>query len=294
MFVVGAYVLITRLARAPRVPKALIALLAAGLAFWGLTALARAHIGEATASRYVYPSAVALLLIGAEAARGLRVTRAGLVVAALVTAAAALGGLGRFHDGSVDLRGRAEATRVALTAVDLSGPAMPPEFVPEPTHAPQVAVGPYLEAVRDLGESPGLPRESVRMARPNERLTIDGVLIAGLGARPLGEPGPPAGTAPQLSVPPDAPVQTRGSCATFTPSTVGTQVTFQLPRNGVRISPKGSIKAQVTLLRFADTGTAVGEVPGGGARLLRVEPDEAPEPWTAGVVADEPVEICGQ
>jgi hypothetical protein len=293
--VLGAYLLISRVARAGRASLTLIAVTATGLAFWLLTGIARADIGEPNASRYIYPSAVVMLLIAAEAARGLRVTRAGLAIAALITAAAVLSGLGKFHDGTTDLKARSSAIRVALAAVEVTGNRMPAEFIPQGDHAPQLQVGPYRQAVADLDETPALTLDEIRRANPVDRAYFDSVVIAGVGAG-LAEDGDRVvvgGTPPTAEPTQDGNVETDGACLSFTPAKVGGRLLFALPANGVRIESKGTLTTKVLLRRFADAPKEVGEVPGGTAKVLRMPGDKASEPWQAGVAVDEPVEICG-
>ena len=65
--VVGVVALLVSLHRRGTASWRLLALIAAPLAFWGLTALARGQLGEPAAPRYLYPGVVFLLLIAAEA-----------------------------------------------------------------------------------------------------------------------------------------------------------------------------------------------------------------------------------
>ena len=293
--VLGAYLLISRVARAGRARQALIAITAAGLAFWLLTGIARANLGEPNASRYIYPSGVVLLLIAAEAARGLRVTREGLIIAALITAAAAVSGFGRFHDGTVNLKASSSAIRVALAAVDATGDGMPADFIPQGDHAPQVQAGPYREAVADLGESPALTLDEIRGASPIDRAYFDTVILNAFGMGLSDDAGtrPAAGAAPTAEPTQDGNVETDGPCLEFTPSKVGGRLLFTLPENGVRIETKGKLAAKVLLRRLGDEPKEAGEVAGGAARVLRLPADKVGQPWQAGVAVDEPVEVCG-
>ena len=117
-------------------------------AFWFLTALARGHLGEPAAPRYLYPGAVFLLLIAVEAAAGVRLSRGALAVAAVILAGALIGNVGAMREGAGYLRDQSAAVDGALAALPLVATRVGPDFQPDPASAPQIRADAYLDAVR--------------------------------------------------------------------------------------------------------------------------------------------------
>jgi hypothetical protein len=85
--------------------------------------------------RYVFADTVAFLLVALECARGIRVTRRALVVAALLTVVAIFGNLFRFKDGRDILLEYSTGSKASFTALELDGAHMNPSFNPA-TEAP--------------------------------------------------------------------------------------------------------------------------------------------------------------
>ena len=136
----------------------LIALIAAPLGFWFLTAVARGQLGEPASPRYLYPGAVFLLLIAVEASAGVRLARGALAVGAVFLAGALLGNVGAMREGAGFLRDESTSVDGALAALPLVAKRVGADFQPDPDSAPQIRSGPYLAAVRDLGSPAPGPR----------------------------------------------------------------------------------------------------------------------------------------
>ena len=83
-----------RIVRQKEVSRGLAVALALAFSYWILIGLNRTSEGRfALLSRYQYPSAVFILLLAAELLRGVRIPRSAAVPAAVVTAAAIIGGI---------------------------------------------------------------------------------------------------------------------------------------------------------------------------------------------------------
>lgn len=96
------------------------AVLAAGGAFWFLTAVnAIPGLRTPASSRYQYPGAIFVLLIAAELLHGVRIERRGLTVAAAVTVAAVISGLILLQDGYNLRREPNDLLRARLAAVEI-------------------------------------------------------------------------------------------------------------------------------------------------------------------------------
>ena len=79
-------------------------------------------------------------------------------------------------DGSDGLRQDSALVRADLRAVALAGNRLPANFRPVPVDAPQILVGPYLEAVAALG-SPADSYAQLLAAPEDVRASADGLLI---------------------------------------------------------------------------------------------------------------------
>ena len=149
-----------------RPPLRFWSLLGGAFSFWALAALFRGGLGAPSASRYLLPGAVFLVLAAVQLASGVVIRARHVLVlasAALVAAVANLGPLGAGRDLINDASRR---TAAQLAVVELYGDSLTPEFQPAPVTTPQLRSGPYLDAVRRYG-SPALPgRISTRSTRP--------------------------------------------------------------------------------------------------------------------------------
>jgi hypothetical protein len=167
---VGA-LLFRRAAITPRVAM----LVAMPLAFWALTGLGRAHLSEPEASRYIYPSAVLLVLLAVELARGIKFRASGVALLAVAVTVAAALNLGVLMDGRDGLRDTSEFVRTELGALELARGTAPPDYRPDTVRMPQVSAGPYLVAVKKLG-SPAFERSELLRAGEPERAAAARVL----------------------------------------------------------------------------------------------------------------------
>lgn len=157
-------------------PGRAIAGIVAALAFWTATALVRAQHHQPDASRYVYPSAMFILLAAIGFLRWRRVTvraAGAIAVAGAVIAAIGLAPLRQYALArtSVDAR-----VRVALGAAEVAGAAGDPTHLPDAHHLGFVTLGDYLNAVRALGSPAFTPGEIARQP-PAYQLLADSRLI---------------------------------------------------------------------------------------------------------------------
>jgi hypothetical protein len=150
-------------------------LVIAGLTFWVLTALGRAQV-SGVENRYSYFGAVFLVLALVELARGARLDRRVGVGICVVLAASAVSNVRALDDGGAFLRGHGTTLRAELTALRMVDSPLPAAFVPEPAWDPNLRLGDYLAAVRELGS----PTESASalLASPEDaREAADRVVL---------------------------------------------------------------------------------------------------------------------
>jgi type II secretory pathway pseudopilin PulG len=255
----GAAVLAWRLRRR-RVHPALWATIAGLLAFWVILALGYGGGRSPTTVRYVYPGAVLVFLVTAEACRGIRIPRAAVVAIFAVALFAISTNLSRLRDGANYLRDFSTTLRGQLTALDIARDRVDPSFTPAYGSAAFALVnaGTYLAAA-DRNGSPGYTPSELSGQSETVREAADATLVP---AERIAPAPVPAGTA------------TRG-CRT---AGSGGAVELAAPAPGaVVIRTAGS--ASVGLHRFASAHVSVGNVSAGSPRLLTFPRDRYAGPW---------------
>ena len=271
----------------------LIALIAAPLGFWFLTAVARGQLGEPASPRYLYPGVVFLLLIAVEAGAGVRLARGALAIGAVFLAGALLGNVGAMREGAGFLRDESTSVDGALAALPLVAKRVGADFQPDPDSAPQIRSGPYLAAVRDLGSPAPGPRALPGMYE-RARAQADEVLRRGLSPRPTPSEAAPAGTAPKVDFVQSASAQAKGACQTLASQGGAALADVVVPPEGLLLRPQGAFT--VSLRRFSDVygDKPVATVPAGGQVLLQLPPDASPVPWHARLAFGGAVRACAR
>jgi hypothetical protein len=257
----------------------LIALIAAPLAFWFLTAVARGQLGEPASPRYLYPGAVLLLLIAVEAGAGMRLTRGALAVGAVILGGALLGNVGAMREGAGFLRDQSTEVDGARAALSLVATRVRPDFQPAPEPAPQIRTGPYLAAVDDLGSPAPSPRALSRMYE-RARASADEMLQRALNPQLAEDGGAPSGAVPRFDSVVSATRTARGACQAFATQTDATADVI-VPPGGLLLRPQSG-GLTVSLRRFSDAygDKPLATVPAGSGQLLLDLPEDAsPVPW---------------
>lgn len=275
------------------IPRALVMALTVGFSFWLLTALARADLADPNAPRYLYPGALFVLLIGTEVLRGWRPRKRALWLLGVGVVLAVVSGFQTIDKGSDGLRETDQWVQAQLTAVDIGGEHMPPGLKIDSIRAPQVTVGPYLEAVRAIGTSPAYTEAELSSFEETRRQLADGAFVRGYEL--IAQPGIalPAGAAPVADPGFGRHVRTRGSClvARQEGGSKLPQIAFTVPPGGMSLrAPGGSLR----LRRFAGTFPGDPNVSGRLARaVVRIPGDRSARPWHALVVDARSLTVCG-
>ena len=227
--------------------------------------------------RYIYPGAIAVLLVAVEAARGVRIQRRGMTILYAVTVVSLATNIALLRDGSGNTRENARLLRAELAAVELDrgrlGPNFPTAFgvrqVLRATGDGERATG-YLTAVRQYGS----PAFSLQELRTQGELTGDvDRAIADANGILLRPTSPP-----------------RGHCAQIR-AKIGQGVSFELPAGGAVLRSRGTT-APLSLRRFGSAFTVpAGQLSPGKWMALSVPRDSAPDPWYAATSA-APLLIC--
>ena len=256
---------IVRLRRAGA-SAALVAFLALLAVLWITGALGSGPLRPPEASRYVYTVAIGVILVTAEAFRGVRVTPAVLLGVLAVMLIALPGNLVHLRETGAALRLTSAETRARLGVLELERPWVKPRFAGGlvlPVRANE-----YFAAVDRFGSFALSPEQIVRQAAP---VRVDADATLGQIVRPRAIPvaGPP------------------GRCLTVPRE--GAAAGFQLPPGGAVL--RSDTGARLRLRRFASKYViAAGPLAAGRFAVVLLPADAARRPWSASV--DATVAVC--
>lgn len=286
----GVVLLLVRARDYVLVPWRLLALLAVPLTFWVLAAAARSDIVGAETPRYLYPTAIFVVLVAVEAADGVRLRRYALVLTAFFVFAASLTGLAKLRDGGRELAGFAQLVRGPLAALEVAGPTrVTPETMPDASFAPQVHAGPYFKAIADGGPIIGGEPAVVRSEEPVREVADDRMQSYFVG---FGDPeGPARGAVPAVEASTGASVTKDAHCVRARPQGTGT-LTLPVPDAGLVVAGPADASAVFRLWGDAFVNKAI---PLGSTepRLLRIPDDGADAQWRMQISFAAPLRLCG-
>jgi hypothetical protein len=296
--VIGTALLLRRLLRgAPMTPR-LVGLLATGISFWIITALARSTLSVPETGRYMYLGAIVIVLAAVELLRDQPITRGAIALATPLVAFFAITGLTALHTGSTGLRWTSNRVTAELGAMEVAAPYAPPSYQLDRALAPDITAGPYLHTVRAIGSSPAESPRGILASGPDPRAAADRVLVE------LEMPRVAAPRATQLTPAPSAPAvlmltsgtqALRGNCIALSPTPATTMTgLLQMPRGGALIRDRGAGPASFSIKRFGDVFLPLaGAAQAHGAVAVTVLPDSAGVAWQLQVSSIAPVSVCG-
>ena len=268
-------------------PRSFWIVLSIPLVLWSMVALAKFR--TPSDPRYLFPSAIAILVVSVEAVRGMRWSRAALVALGVVAVFGVSTNLALLRDSGRQLRNVYTPTvRAELAALELAGDSANPDFEPRdilgqdtPLFLPFAEIGgrgapptgAYQDAVDEFG-SPAFSEQELAEQPEPFRAVADTVLVGALGLRLETAPG---------AVPlPDCETVRAGA---------GGDVSFVLPPEGVTLSATAASQT-VQMRRFADSSAVtIGEIRRGRPALLRAPADESEHPWRV-IVSGGAVRRC--
>jgi hypothetical protein len=285
--------------RGERLPALAAAGLTGALTFWTLVALTRAQTHNAVNSRYLYPSAVFIVICLGALIPWRRTTVVGAALTAGALAFVLVGDLGVMSK-AVSRRGQLdEQVRVVLGASEMIGGAGSPSFTPNPPYLPFLTLGSYLAAVRQLG-SPALTPGQIEAASPANRLLADRTLIDG---EQVGLESPPSleGTSAPTPVASSGIALARvghpgDACLQAKPAAGGAWIELAaVPGSALRISLAGRGTVALYLRRLAAEypPDPRGVLPSGeGARGVGFPVDASRLPWHVRLAPTTTLLIC--
>jgi hypothetical protein len=265
-----------RIYRLGRISERLAATLAILLGFWFLSGLNTNPLAAAEVGRYQYIGIILLVLVIAELMRGVVVGRIATAIIVFVGATAALANAPELFDASDGIADQSVREKGGLAALELSRDQVDPDLQlteenSDVNYLLLMDAGSYLSAVDAYG-SPAYSAEELATAPEPARVAADKVFGAALR--------------PTL-----VPVRTgTGPC-----------VARQLA-GGPVVVPEGVILrahgpgVQVSLRRYASDSfpLALGVLPPGQRKELRIPSDRSQRPWTIQVSGSGAVDVCDQ
>jgi hypothetical protein len=257
--------------------------LATTVTFWLLAGFSYIPGREADSSRYLYAGAALVLLLAADLMRGIRLGRAALLVAGVVTIAAVASNLVPLENGRDWLQAQSVLTRADLAAMDIAERTISPSFALTPEIAGNaflidVDETDYAALRRDHG-TPAYDVEELLGASETARLQADSVLAQAL------------------------PLSTLTHLGGYDPHPTGVGRCLTLPAGGaVALSPGTTLielapgpDAAFSLRRFSrgEYPVATEGAAGGSMTTIRVPRDAAPQvPWHLRVQATQQARVC--
>jgi hypothetical protein len=265
-----------RFRRGP-VPRMAWAALATVLALWLLGAIAVGALRAPDSSRYLYPGALVVLLVGAWLAAGLEWRRPALIALFLLAATGLATNLAQLRVAGAFSRAEAVQQRAVLAGIQIAGPNADPSYVPKIgpssiTYWTGLSVGDYLEAAATYGSIGYSPEEVRELAEPLRKLTDQG-LVSSLGLALTPSPG-------------DAPHR---DCIGLGPKPSGTPALEVAP--GQTLALESDQPATVEVGRFAQApSAAVGSLQPDEVMTLSFPAEAIPDPWHVSSAA--PTRAC--
>ncbi len=271
------------------VPATLWAAIAIALTLWAMQAIAPTILRAPDSARYLFPGAVAVLLVAAELGAGIRWTRAALIALYAVCAVGVATNVLELRDEGNELRDTAAVqARTDLGALELTAGLADPAFdttSAEPASALGLAFGnlaqredeplaAYLEAADAYGGL-GYSPEQIQAQSEADRNRADGLIVAALGValQPAGDAAP------------------RG-CRTIDAATGTSEVGFELPPRGA-VLESAAATGPVEVRRFATVATIpLAGLAADEPALLSIPADAAPQPWQVSVPTAS-LRVCG-
>lgn len=284
---------------------ALVPLLVATVAMWSLICLARFGVAPPNSSRYIYPGAALVVIIGAcvIGRRSITSLTARILVLALLLASL-LSNVGDLRDGTRLWRQAGEDVRSSLGAMTEARRhlTIPADFQPNAYWAPQIKAQPYFAATDALG-SPAWGAAQISTATPAARAAADSVLIRLKAVTVTRVPAAIAGTTPPAVETIAAGTPQAGGpkgCITSIPNPGATQIVIgSLPPQGLLFSAQrigvAQTRVDLRVARYAELGPQkpiAAALPGGPKLRVRAVGTDPTPPWRFQLSSLGPITFC--
>jgi hypothetical protein len=290
-----------RLARLRGVTPRILSLATMLLAFWVITAIARDVLPNPYSSRYLYVSALFVVLLAVEL--GSETTPPWWLQATIgvVAAVAIISNVGALQSAGRTMRDIGLTTRADLTAAEIGRRVMPRDYFLHEIPGVPFALVPataYFAAERDVGTPAVTPARLLTFPEA-ARETADKELIAihGVSLRPAPAAVRP-GVAPVVDRAVGGSTAVQRSCVTFTPQpftasgATSPYISITVPPSGMTIEATGG-SAGVGLRRFGFAFQRLGKLAPAGPATLGIASDGSSQPWHVLLTPTGRVRACG-
>ena len=291
-----------------RLPASFWAILVAILILFAAPAFAPGGLRSPDASRYIFPGAIMLLLLLAEAVRGIEIGRrpvrnAALVATAAVFVFALYSNVAALDHNARIWAARGKQVRAELAALDIAGDRAAPLFQPEaPGAVPPIPSTHTLLTAHEYAQikaaygTPAFTPAELHTIPLADRGVADIVLARALGLKlhpaTSFQPSPQA-QRPRVLVT-DAKHHDKGrSCVVLSPAHTPVPSQVAMPPGGAAIATGGRAPVSLALGRFSP-GYPYPLQPLRRAGLLYIPPDSDSTPWRLLIrPTQQPVTVCG-
>ena len=287
LLLVGLLVVRRRASQEPLIPLRVASIAALTFSFLSVLALGRALASPFT-SRYVYVTAVFIVLLGVELARGVRLSAPWLAPLALLVVLAAWGNYGLFRDGIRELERFESEVGPKVAALEIAGPRTSPGFAVGERKGQWAVALVYFPAVEDFGSPADSPAELLRRP-PRERMVADETLVRALELRAERATAVRTGGPPPRVLTADGTVRNRRSCLVHRG---GGALELVAPPTGILVSIGGGPPAVVRVRRFADQYREAPIATVSGSAAIQLPRARSTVPWRARVSGPARVRVC--
>jgi hypothetical protein len=265
--------------RRRRIPRALLAALAGGLAFWIMAGVVQIPGWSGRAfdtGRYQYPSAVFLLMILAAAFQGTRPDKRVVGVAVVVATIAIVVNVVALDQGyNEKIKPLSDRQYIGMTALEIGGAGIDPAFEAalDESGGFRVSAGAYLAASDKFGTA-SWSADELQDAQPEARNTVDQVLASA------------------LPIEAEDTLVAGNKCDTFLSGTASPS-SAEIPAPRGRFTVQSGRKVDVSFGRFGD-GTPVGgwTVAPGSIKSFRIPGDRSSVRWRLGLKGNGSISVC--
>ena len=274
----------------------LVPVLVALVVMWTFLALSRYGIAPPDSSRYLYPSAILMVLAAAAIIGRQAITsitgRLVIVVALLMSLPTNISELAK---GAAGWRGGSEEVRASLGALTEVRPLVPGSFNPQGHWAPQIQAGKFFAAADQYGSTAFEPAE-ITSASDAARAGADTVLLTA-GALSV-QPGSPevGGIPPSINSVADGTSSPGGvGCVRLSASPGKAAVAIlPVPTTGLVVTALRA-DAPIRVARYSVLGPGepvATATPGGASQVVRPTIALGPPPWRVQVATGGVATLC--
>lgn len=257
----------------------ILAVLLLPLTLWASQGLLLEEFRRPIESRYLFGSAIVIVLVVVELFRGVRATGPLVVGVLALTLVSATMGAAKFRDGRASLIPVAEESSAIMAAYDIAGENADPTFVPssEPV-SPQsqfvfLSAGPYLGMARRF-DTPAYSEREIETAPNFIREIVDRTLVA----------------ASRIDI--EAADSDREVACRRSRARPGEESVVASLGSG-EVLLKSPVERQLFLGRFADGEPAeISAIKAGESVSLELPEDGSQRPWRLRATGNDPIDLC--